>query len=59
MKLKDKVVILTGVAGGIGRAFAKALVKELTPPFMQETSHNVICTITLLTRQRQISLLAS
>ena len=28
MKLKDKVVILTGVAGGIGRAFAKALVKE-------------------------------
>jgi len=28
MKLKGKVVILTGVAGGIGRAFAKALVKE-------------------------------
>lgn len=28
MKLKDKVVILTGVAGGIGRAFANALVKE-------------------------------
>lgn len=28
MRLKDKVVILTGVAGGIGRAFANALVKE-------------------------------
>lgn len=28
MKLKDKVVIVTGVAGGIGRAFANALVKE-------------------------------
>ena len=28
MRLKGKVVILTGVAGGIGRAFAKALVKE-------------------------------
>jgi len=27
-KLKDKVVILTGVAGGIGRTFAKALVEE-------------------------------
>jgi NAD(P)-dependent dehydrogenase (short-subunit alcohol dehydrogenase family) len=28
MRLKDKVVIVTGVAGGIGRAFANALVKE-------------------------------
>ena len=28
MRLKDKVIILTGVAGGIGRAFAKALVGE-------------------------------
>jgi NAD(P)-dependent dehydrogenase (short-subunit alcohol dehydrogenase family) len=28
MRLKGKVVILTGVAGGIGRAFAKALIKE-------------------------------